>query len=146
MGFTQEDADAMQKRTEAAIARGKQQVGLPDPMASAPLVSAITFVEGLRSERKLHEDIMAHCDKQWPRWKYVHARMDKPSTIAVGAPDFVIFTPGNEEMHPRVFAIECKRGGKKPTPEQLAWHKEMEMLGHRVHVVYSMEEFLEIVK
>jgi hypothetical protein len=147
MGFTEEDAEAMRKRTEAghgAIARRK--AGLPSPATSSPLVAAVTFVEGIRNERKLHEAIIAHCDKQSPRWKYIHARMDKPSTIGLGAPDFVIFVPPNSEMHRRVFCIECKRKGQKPTPEQLAWHKEMEMLGHRVHVVFSMEQFLEIVK
>lgn len=152
MGYTQEEADAMRQRTEAARLNVKPQFAgkngnpTPDTLTSAVLVSAVTFLEDLGSERKLHKAIMAHCDGQWPRWKYIHARMDKRSTVAVGAPDFVIFSPGNAEMHPRVFAIECKRAGQKPTPEQLAWHKEMEMLGHKVHVIYSLAEFFEIVK
>ncbi len=145
MPTSPEQFDAMKQRTEAghgAILRRKGVV--IDPMQCD--VTASTLVEGVTKERELHDEIIRYCDSQWPRWKYIHARMDKRSTIAVGAPDFVIFTPGNAEMHPRVFAIECKRAGQKPTPEQLAWHKEIEMLGHKVHVIYSLAEFKEITR
>lgn len=96
--------------------------------------------EPVERESTLHEQIMKHCDSQWPKWKYLRARMDKRSTIASGAQDFTIFAPG------RVILCECKRKGEKPTAEQLAWHKELELLGHKVHVVYSFEEFLEAIK
>ena len=33
-----------------------------------------------QSESKLHADIVKFCDSQWPRWKYIRARMDKKST------------------------------------------------------------------
>ena len=137
MPTTPEQFDEMRQRTEAAIARGKQS-GAAGP--GVALVHAVTLLEGVSQERKLHDQIMWHCDNQWPRWKYIHARMDKRSTIAVGAPDFVIFLPVS-----RTLCVECKKKGAKPTTEQLGWHKEMQMLGHKVHVISSIESFLGIV-
>jgi hypothetical protein len=37
---------------------------------------------GVSREIPLHNRIMEHCDKQWPKWKYIRARSDQPSTIA----------------------------------------------------------------
>ena len=90
-------------------------------------------------EIELHKQIMAWCDAQWPRWKYIRARSDQPSTIAVGCQDFTIFGPG------KVLCVECKRAGAKQDHEQLCWATEMRMLGHTVFVVHSMEEFLKLV-
>jgi len=86
----------------------------------------------------LHEKIMRHCDAQWPKWKYIHARTDQRSTVGIGVHDFTIYLPG------RVLNIECKTKEGKPTPEQLAWALQLEMLGHKVHVVRSMDEFLAL--
>ena len=98
-------------------------------------------VDAVQSEGELHDEIIKHCNAQYPRWKVIHARMDQRSTIAVGAQDFTIFVPAG-----RTICVECKAKGKKRTPEQLAWAKEMSMLGHDVHCIYSMAEFLEVVK
>ena len=89
----------------------------------------------------LHQKITQHCDSQWPRWKCIHCRTDKRSTVGVGVHDFTIYLPGG-----RLLNVECKTRTGKPTPEQLAWAKELEMLGHTVHVVRSMEEFLALTK
>lgn len=90
-------------------------------------------------ESTLHDQIIEYCNSQWPKFKYIHARMDKRSTIQVGAPDFCpIFLPGG-----KIIIFECKRQGEKCTPEQLAWHKELEMLGHTVHVIYTFSQFLD---
>ena len=96
--------------------------------------------EPVERESDLHNDIIAHCNAQWPRWKFIHCRTDRRSTIAIGAPDFVIFLP-----HGRVLCLECKRKNAKPTTEQIAWQKEMQLLGHAVHVVRSMEEFQKLI-
>lgn len=87
----------------------------------------------------LHEQIIRWCDNQWPKWKYIHARCDRKSTIDLGAPDFVIFCPNG-----RLLVIECKMPGKKRTPEQLAWALQLEMLGHACELVTTMEEFLAL--
>ncbi len=92
-------------------------------------------------ESDLHGKIKEHCQAQWPRWKAVSARMDKRSTLPVGCQDFTIFADKG-----RVFCFECKAKNKKPDADQLIWHKEMAMLGHKVHVIWTFEEFKEIVK
>lgn len=92
-------------------------------------------------ERDLHDLIIAFCNGQWPRWKFIHARMDQKSTVAVGAQDFTIFAPGGE-----CWLIECKRPGSKMTTEQLAWKKEMDLLGWNVATIYDYSGFLDLVK
>ena len=91
-------------------------------------------------ELSLHDDIIRYCQSQWPPWKFIRARPDQRSTIAKGAHDFTIFLPN------RILCIECKRSDGKPDADQQVWAKELEMLGHRVHVVRSMEEFLALTK
>lgn len=121
MGFSYSDYLNMQARVKK-----------PEPAAPDDAVT---------SERGLHLEIIKFCDAQWPRWKYIRSRMDKRSTIAVGSQDFTIFMPKK-----RTLCVECKRKGEKPTAEQQIWHKEMEMLGHEVKTIYSMEQFLEAIK
>lgn len=96
--------------------------------------------EADQPEDKLHDKIIEYCNAQWPRWKYIHARMDRRSTIAVGCQDFTVFAPG------RVLCIECKRVGCKLDKDQMIWRKELEMLGHTVHVVTTFEGFEAVVK
>lgn len=91
-------------------------------------------------ESKLHRQIIAHCAAQWPRWKTIHARMDKPSGIEVGAHDFTVFLPAG-----RTVCIECKKKDAKLSFEQMAWRTEMERLGHTVFIVRSFAEFLAVV-
>ena len=97
--------------------------------------------EPIDHENKLHERIMEFCDHQWPRWKYIHCRMDKKSTIAKGCQDFTIFLP-----HGRILCIEAKARNEKPTVDQLNWHKEMEMLGFPVYIVRCEDDFLSILR
>lgn len=91
-------------------------------------------------ERDLHEAIIQYCNSQWPRWKFVHSRMDKRSTVDVGSHDFTIFLPKS-----RIICVECKTKTGKLSREQSGWEKEMEMLEHRVHVVRSFDEFLSLI-
>lgn len=88
----------------------------------------------------LQEMISHWCRSQWPRVKFIQARSDEKSTIAVGAHDFTIYLPDGV-----VLSIECKAKGNKISPDQAAWIKELEMLGHKVHVVWSFQEFLDLV-
>jgi len=87
----------------------------------------------------LQERIAAHCRAQWPRWKFIQARPDRKSTIAEGCQDFTVFLPGG-----RLLCVETKAKGEKRSPAQLAWAKEMEMLGHKVDVVYSLGQFIAL--
>jgi len=108
-------------------------------LRNTPLVREAAPKNSVLVESHLHESIVAYCNSNWPRWKYIRARMDRESTIAVGAQDFTIFMPGG-----RVLCVECKAKGKKRSMEQLNWAKEMEMLGHQVHLIYSFDEFLSL--
>jgi hypothetical protein len=92
-------------------------------------------------EKKLHREIMDHCDAQWPRWKYVHSRMDKATRNEIGVPDFVILLPWKKFL-----VVEAKRPGEKPTPAQRDWHAEAARLDHPVQVVHDLPEFLQAVQ
>lgn len=94
--------------------------------------------EAVEREIPLHNKIIKWLDSQHPRWKYIRARSDRESTIAVGAQDFTIFAPVG-----RTICIECKAKGGKLSTDQRIWRKEMEMLGHTVHTIWSFEEFLQ---
>jgi hypothetical protein len=93
-------------------------------------------------EKELHRKIMDYCNAQWPRWKYVHSRMDRAtSKDQAGVSDFVIFLP-----QAYVLVVEAKRPGEKPTLAQRDWHAEMARLGHEVNIVHDIREFLLAVE
>lgn len=98
-------------------------------------------VDAVDKEIPLHEQIMKHCDSQFPRWKYIRARSDKESTIGVGAQDFTIFLPGR-----KLLCVECKAKNGKLSEYQRIWIKEMEMLDHPVHLVFNFDEFLNLTQ
>jgi len=89
-------------------------------------------------EADLHSKILTEC---WRRgWPVVHARMDRPATVQIGTPDFVIACPNG-----RTLWIEAKAGNRKPTTDQLAWIASLKRQGHRACVVRSIEEFVELL-
>ncbi len=89
----------------------------------------------------LHEQIMEHCDKQWPKWKYRYSRPDKKTREELGTEDFTVFLPGGKTLH-----AECKSKGGKQSTEQLGWQLQLGQLGHKVYVVYSIEQFIELAQ
>ena len=91
-------------------------------------------------ESELHQQILDHCRQQWFPWLPLHSRIDRASTVAVGAADFVILLPNG-----KVVIAECKRKGSKATPAQLAFIAHCKKLGHIAGVVWSFEEFLQLV-
>lgn len=124
MGISQADYINMQARV------AKQ--GPPAPAAPS---------QAEAREMKLHDKIIALCHRQWPRWKYIRARPDEPSTIAEGAQDFTIFMPNG-----RTLCLECKSKTGKLSDKQRIWAKEMEMLGHTVYEVKSMDDVESILR
>ncbi len=93
---------------------------------------------GVESESDLHDAILDECLRRG--WLPVHGRMDVRSTITKGAPDFIILAEN------RTIYIECKKKDGKSTTDQLEFHAWARRLGHTVHIVRSLAEFLEIVK
>jgi len=88
-------------------------------------------------ESELHDRIIAECRRRG--WFYVHARMDKRSTLTPGTPDFVIFTDCGG-----VLIVECKTRTGKMSVEQSAVAAMLKRLGHRSHVVRSFEDFAQL--
>ena len=110
-------------------------------LRQAPKHRSAVPEDAVLKEVPLHDDIMAWCSAQWPRWKYIHCRTDRETTIAEGAADFTVFGP-----FPLCLLVECKTKTGKLSPKQLAWAAEMELLGWTVSVVRSKQEFLNAVE
>lgn len=91
-------------------------------------------------EREIQDQIEAFLRSLGPECYYVRSRMDKPTTNAVGTPDFIGWYRGTP------FAFEVKRKGRKPTPEQqakLAWCHRAGAVN--VCVVHSVDRVREII-
>ena len=61
-------------------------------------------------------------------------------TDEVAEPDFTILAGGG-----RVLFVECKTRTGKLSPAQAALKFHAEKLGHTVHVVRSLDEFLKLL-
>jgi hypothetical protein len=93
---------------------------------------------GVDREAKLHEQISEEVRRRG--WIAIHPRIDKPTTLEAGAPDFLIFGDGG-----RVFLVECKRKGGKLSVAQQAYHAHLRKLGFRPETIYNLEQFLEVI-
>ena len=105
--------------------------GTEQPPEGVPMSKAV------ERELDLHNEIIAFCNKQWPKWKYVHADPTRRSCIAKGWPDFTILVPGN-----RVLIGECKDKDGKLSVDQRNCHHEIQMLDIDVKIWRSMDDFL----
>lgn len=85
-------------------------------------------------ESVLHDQVATYCRQMG--YYYIHSRMDRPSTIQVGAPDFVVALPNG-----RVLWVECKRKDGKLRTEQLAAAAWLKQLKHRYCEVRSLDDF-----
>ncbi len=112
-----------------------EQAALHQQKIGANLKAASDSVE---SEADLQRDIATYCRQRG--WIADRGSMAHRTFRQIGEPDFCIWADRG-----RVFSIECKARLGKLTTEQLARQMMMERLGHKVHVVRSMREFLEIV-
>ncbi len=103
--------------------------------STKPIPASYVQVE---REKDLHDAILAECRHRG--WITIHARMDRPSTLEVGSPDFIILGSRG-----RVFIIEAKsKTGKLTKAQQIlrAWaHK----LGHEIVEVRSVAQFMHVI-
>ena len=90
-------------------------------------------------ESKLHDRIVMHC--RYSNWIPLHSRMDERTGRFLGEPDFTILADSG-----RLFFIECKSAKGKLSMQQQALHAWAAKLGHKVHVVRTFAEFLEVVR
>jgi hypothetical protein len=90
-----------------------------------------------KSEAGLHQQILDECRRRG--WIALHGSMAAPTKRTEGEPDFVILADGG-----RVFLVECKTATGKLSTAQAALHAWTRKLGHTVHVIRSLEEFLSL--
>lgn len=90
------------------------------------------------SEGDLHDKIETECAKRG--WLTVRSRMDRPTTTRKGVCDFIIYADRGRMLH-----VECKSATGKVKPEQQGFIAWAGKLGHTVHVVRSLREFLEVI-
>ena len=94
---------------------------------------------GVDKESDLHSDILADCRQRG--WIALHGSMAQATGRTEGEPDFIILASRG-----RVFFIECKTRVGKLSPAQHAMAHFAEKLGHKIHLVRNMAQYLEIVK
>jgi hypothetical protein len=93
-----------------------------------------------KGERAIHDEIEAYLRLR--EWYYVHSRMDRATTCAVGTPDFIVLMPARNR--PGLFvAIECKLPGNKPTADQDEHLKRILRGGGFSKVCYSSKEAID---
>jgi hypothetical protein len=119
--FTQSQYEAWLARQTPAT---RQPMALPD---------------AVEREDGLHGQIVEDCKRRG--WKYVHSRMDRRTTVGEGVCDFIIYADRG-----RMFHVECKALNGKLSMEQRIFITWVEHLGHKVHVVTALSEYMEIVK
>ena len=95
--------------------------------------------DAVEVESDLHDAIIKYCKHKG--WIYFHGSMAHRTFRVTGEPDFQICAD-----HGRTFLIECKTANGKLTSEQLGLALWAERLGHKIHLVRSVAEFLEVVK
>lgn len=88
-------------------------------------------------ESKLHQQIEDYCKQR--RWYYVHSRMDRATTTALGVPDFIIAAENQTHW------IEAKGPKTKVTREQEGTMHWLQSLGHNADIVRSFPEFLSVI-
>lgn len=102
-------------------------------------VETIQTTKGMgQEESKLHEFIIEQCEKRG--WIYLHGAMSKRTHRTLGEFDFCLLANRG-----RVFFLECKTKDGKLTADQETMKRHGEYLGHKMHVVRSQMQFLEIV-
>jgi hypothetical protein len=92
---------------------------------------------GAEKEASLHEEIFDECRRRG--WIALHGSMAERTHRTLGEPDFTILADRG-----RVLFVECKSRSGKLSPAQAALKHLAEKLGHTVHVVRSLAEFLAL--
>lgn len=107
--------------------------------------------EGVEREGDLHDEIIAECKKRG--WIYFHGSTAHLTKRTIGEPDFTVlgFVEENwigepqKRRVPKVWFVECKTKTGKLSPEQLGLKLWAEKLGHTIHTIRSLEDFLKVV-
>lgn len=94
--------------------------------------------DAVTDESELHADIRAECRRRG--WMCFGGDMSHRTRRVAGEPDFVIAAYG------RVYFVECKTRVGKLCAVQVAVAAALSRLGHTVHIVRSMSDFIALTK
>lgn len=100
--------------------------------------SVATVGSSPKHERDLHSQIFDECRRRG--WIAFHGSMAERTHRTEGEPDFTILCDGG-----KLLMVECKTRVGKLSIAQQAMAAHARKLGHMIHVVRSMEEFLKIL-
>lgn len=81
--------------------------------------------------RLLESAVEAHLEKEM---KKIGGRAYKMLPAVKGNPDRIVAFPFG-----RIYFVELKRPGEKPSPAQILWHQRSFEMGHVVHVLDTRE-------
>ena len=109
----------------AYLARAGQSTSAPD--------------DAVPAESALHNDILSECRRRG--WLVFHGSMAHKTFRTPGEPDCIVLADNS-----RTFLIELKTRTGKLSPDQQAVAAWAAKLGHTVHVVRSLKDFLDITK
>ncbi len=118
MRMTQADVDAYEARRNAK----KQQ----------PVLA------GVDKEADLHEQINEECKRRG--WIALHGSMAHRTFRTAGEPDYLVIADNS-----RLFMVECKTRTGKLSLEQVGMMAHAHKLGHTIHVVRSLVDFIKVV-
>lgn len=90
-------------------------------------------------ESKLHEHIRQECKSRG--WITFRGSMAHRAMRTLGEPDFTVLADGG-----RIYFVEAKTKAGKLSREQLGLKHWAENLGHKIHVVRSLSEFLKVIE
>jgi sulfite reductase beta subunit-like hemoprotein len=111
---------------------------LHNSRVSGKRVDVALVGEVAKHERDLHAQIFDECRRRG--WIAFHGSMAERTHRTAGEPDFIILTDDK-----RALMVECKTATGKLSTEQQAMIAHAAKLGHMIHVVRSMQEFLKIL-
>ena len=97
-----------------------------------------TVSKAVEEEGELHTQILDECKRRG--WLAFHGAMNSKSNRTLGEPDFVILCDRG-----RFLMVECKTRTGKLSIEQRSIQAWAAKLEHAVHVVRSLEDFLEVI-
>lgn len=101
-------------------------------------VKAQPASEGCDDESKLHEQVRR--EVQTRGWIMFHGSMAHRAMRTLGEPDATVLADAG-----RVFFVELKTKTGKLSREQLGLKLWAENLGHKIHTVRSLNEFLLVI-
>ena len=124
--------------TAAAVALHNQRVSKPNQI---PVPA-----DAVEDESELHADIRAECRRRG--WMCFGGDMSHRTRRNLGECDFCVVTDLDQEdfIPGRVLWIEAKTRIGKLSPGQVANAAGLWRLGHTVHIVRSMSDFLALTK